>query len=156
MKIILFALDRPSNGPPGSALRFFISPLDYSIEGSKVEECEAFVSNQNALKFQGVLIACESLALLNFRALYKKSRGDMKKRRALPGGVFYFLCNLGKLAKRGGGGYPQALPKIFNLQIMLELSEILVLVGNPPPRSIHDNNNLTSDQIKMGRATFII
>ena len=48
------------------------------------------------------------------------------------GGVFYFLCNLGKLAKRGGGGYPQALPKVINLGIMLELSEILVLVRIPP------------------------
>ena len=47
-------------------------------------------------------------------------------------GVFYFLCNLGKLAKRGGGGYPQALPKVINLGIMLELSEILVLVRMSP------------------------
>ena len=47
-------------------------------------------------------------------------------------GVFYFLCNLGKLAKRGGGGYPRALPKVINLRIMLELSEILVLVRIPP------------------------
>ena len=28
-------------------------------------------------------------------------------------GGFYFLYNLGKLAKRGGGGYPQALPKVL-------------------------------------------
>ena len=32
----------------------------------------------------------------------------------LPGYTIY-LCNLGKLAKRGGGGYPQALPKVFIL-----------------------------------------
>ena len=32
------------------------------------------------------------------------------------------------IAERGGGGYPQALPKVINLGIMLELSEILVLV----------------------------
>ena len=29
--------------------------------------------------------------------------------------VLYFLYNLGKLAKRGGGDFPQALPKVFNL-----------------------------------------
>ena len=50
-------------------------------------------------------------------------------------GVFYFLYNLGKLAKRGGGGYPQALPKVINLQGMLELPEILVLIVKPPPHS---------------------
>ena len=30
------------------------------------------------------------------------------------------------------GGYPQALLKVVNLQGMLELSEILILVRNPP------------------------
>ena len=54
----------------------------------------------------------------------------MKKKRGV-WGVFYFLYDLEKLAKRGGGGYPQALPKVFNLQILLELSEILVLIGYP-------------------------
>ena len=55
----------------------------------------------------------------------------MKKRKALLGGVFYFLCNLGKLAKRGGGGYPQALLKVINLRRMLELSKLLVLLRIP-------------------------
>ena len=54
-------------------------------------------------------------------------------------GVFYFLCNLGKLAKRGGGGYPQALLKVINLRRMLELSKLLVLVRNPLLYS-YDNN----------------
>ena len=49
------------------------------------------------------------------------------------GGDSIFLYNLGKLAKRGGGGYPQALPKVINLQGMLELPEILVLNVKPPP-----------------------
>ena len=31
------------------------------------------------------------------------------------GGYSIFLYNLGKLAKRGGGGYPQALPKVINI-----------------------------------------
>ena len=30
------------------------------------------------------------------------------------------------------GGYPQALLKVVNLQVMLELSEILILVRSPP------------------------
>ena len=29
-------------------------------------------------------------------------------------------------------GYPQALLKVVNLQVMLELSEILILVRSPP------------------------
>jgi hypothetical protein len=50
------------------------------------------------------------------------------------GGTIY-LCNLGKLAKRGGGGYPQALPKVINLQGMLDLPKILALIEKLPPRS---------------------
>ena len=53
------------------------------------------------------------------------------------GGALYsiYLYNLGKLAKRGGGGYPQALPKVINLQGMLDLPKILVLIEKLPPRS---------------------
>ena len=51
------------------------------------------------------------------------------------GGYTIYLCNLGKLAKRGGGGYPQALPKVINLQGMLDLPKILVLIEKLPPRS---------------------
>ena len=51
------------------------------------------------------------------------------------GGYTIYLCNLGKLAKRGGGGYPQALPKVINLQGMLELPEILALIEKLPPHS---------------------
>ena len=47
------------------------------------------------------------------------------------GGYSIILCNLGKLAKRGEGGYPQALSKVINLQGMLELPEILVLIETP-------------------------
>ena len=52
-----------------------------------------------------------------------------------PGGYTIYLCNLGKLAKLGGGGYPQALRKVVNLQEMLELPKILVLIEKFPPRS---------------------
>ena len=51
------------------------------------------------------------------------------------GGYSIEIYNLGKLAKRGGGGYPQALPKVINLQGMLELPEILALIEKLPPRS---------------------
>ena len=51
------------------------------------------------------------------------------------GGYSIYLYNLGKLAKRGGGGYPQALPKVINLQGMLEFPEILALIEKLPPRS---------------------
>ena len=53
--------------------------------------------------------------------------------------VFYFLYNLGKLAKRGGDGYPQVLLKVINLRRMLELSKLLVLVRIPLLYS-YDNN----------------
>ena len=53
----------------------------------------------------------------------------------IQGGYTIYLCNLGKLAKRGGGGYPQALPKVINLQGMLDLPKILVLIEKLPPRS---------------------
>ena len=60
----------------------------------------------------------------------------LKKRTIVGGvklwGVYYILHNLRISAERGGGGYPQALPKVINLGIMLELSEILVLVRIPP------------------------
>ena len=63
--------------------------------------------------------------------------GYIKYRRPDPSlrGYTIYLCNLGKLAKRGGGGYPQALPKVINLQGMLELPEILALIEKLPPRS---------------------
>ena len=60
---------------------------------------------------------------------------ELPKNFGLEGGYFIFLCNLGKLAKQGGGGYPQAVPKVINLQGMLELPEILVLIEKLPPRS---------------------
>ena len=36
----------------------------------------------------------------------------------------------------------RTVPKVFNLQILLELSEILVMIGYPPPWSTYNNNIL--------------
>ena len=60
----------------------------------------------------------------------------LRRRSRRLGGYTIYLCNLGKLAKRGGGGYPQALPKVINLQGLLELSEILVLIEKLPHRAL--------------------
>ena len=49
-----------------------------------------------------------------------------------------YSYNLGKLAKRGGGGYPQALPKVINFHRILELPKILVLIRNPSPCSYNN------------------
>ena len=52
--------------------------------------------------------------------------------RSWKGGIL-FLTYLGKVSlSRELDGYPQALLKVINLQGMLELSEILILVRNPP------------------------
>ena len=68
---------------------------------------------------------------------YTRGRVQQSALKLRGGSLFYVSKSiyLGVLKKGGGGGYPQALPKVINLQGMLDLPKILVLIEKLPPRS---------------------